>query len=110
MAEAERELQVRALGRDAVTDAVDLELLLVALGDTHDHVVDQGPGQAVQRAALPLVVGPHHLERAVLGALDGDGLGDRVVEGALGPLHRHELTVDRDVDASRNGDRQLTDA
>ena len=47
---AERELQLgRALGQDAVADADDLELLLVALGHADDHVVDQGAGQAVQR-------------------------------------------------------------
>src|SRR6478609_8226055 len=35
---SERELEVRALRGDTVTRAVDLHLLLVALGDTEDHV------------------------------------------------------------------------
>ena len=39
-----------------VADADDLELLGVAVGDALDHVGDQAAGQAVQRAALPLVV------------------------------------------------------
>ena len=41
-----------------VADADDLELLGVAVGDPLDHVGDQAAGQAVQGAALPLVVGP----------------------------------------------------
>ena len=49
--EAEGELEVVALGRDAVADADDLELLGVALGDADDHVGDERAGQAVQRAA-----------------------------------------------------------
>ena len=63
---AELELQLgRALGQDAVAHAHDLELLLVAVGHADDHVVDQGAGQAVQRAALALVVGTLDLEDAV---------------------------------------------
>ena len=54
--EAERELEVAALGRDAVTGADDLEGLGVAVGDADDHVGDQGAGEAVQRARLALVV------------------------------------------------------
>ena len=53
--------------RGLVADALDLELLLVALGDALDHVVDQAAGQAVQRPVLPLVVGPG----------DRDGLAGR---------------------------------
>src|SRR5512139_3646217 len=53
----ELELQLgRALRQHAVADADDLELLLVALGHADDHVVDQRPGQSVQRTGLPLVV------------------------------------------------------
>jgi hypothetical protein len=69
VAEAERELQVRALGLHAVADADDLELLLVALGHPGDHVGDQRAREAVQRLALALVVGTGHGERAVLGLL-----------------------------------------
>ena len=59
VAVAEREAQRgRALGLGAVADADDLELLGEAVGDTDDHVVHQRAGEAVQRAVLPLVVGP----------------------------------------------------
>src|SRR6476620_12616439 len=54
---SERELEVRALRRDTVTRAVDLHLLLVALGHTEDHVVDERAGQAVTGPGLTLVVG-----------------------------------------------------
>src|SRR3954470_17364572 len=67
VAVAELELQLGgALGQDAVAHAHDLELLLVALGDTDDHVVDQGAGQAVAGPALPLVVGAGDDEDAVV--------------------------------------------
>src|SRR5690242_13420633 len=43
---AELELQLRgALGEHPVTDSDDLELLLVAVGHTDDHVVDQRAAQ-----------------------------------------------------------------
>src|SRR5690606_7559474 len=97
VAEAQVELQRRRPLRGyAVTHAHDLELLLEALRDAGHHVGDQGPGQTVQRLALPLVVGPLDLQAAVLGALDRDRLGDRVAELPLRPLHRHALSVDRD--------------
>src|SRR4051812_40826682 len=78
VAVAEGELEVRSLGGDAVADAADLHRLGVAVGDTGDHVGDQAAGQAVQRAALALVVRTRDLQGAVLGALDPDRLGDRV--------------------------------
>ena len=68
VAEAERELEVRALGRDAVADADDLQRLGVAVGDADDHVGDQRAGQAVPRPALALVVGTGDEQRAVLAA------------------------------------------
>src|SRR3954469_10830468 len=74
VAVAERELQVGTLERDAVTDPVDFQLLLVPLGHTDDHVVDQGAGEAVQRTAAPLVVRALHLKGAVLGLLQHDRL------------------------------------
>src|SRR4051812_38902825 len=105
----QRELQLRALQLDAVTDAVDLELLHVAVGDTDDDVAHQRAGQAVQRTVLPLVVRPLHRQRAVLGALDGDRLDHDVLQGALRALDVDGLAVDVDVDPRGDGDRQLSD-
>ena len=80
----------------------------VALGDTGDEVGDQGAGQPVQRAALPLVVGAGDHDGAVLGTGDRDGLGDCQRQGALGPLDRDVLALDADIDTSGNQDRLLT--
>src|SRR6185437_13437162 len=87
VAEAQRELEVAPPGLHAVTDTDDLQGLAVALGHPGDHVGDQRAGQSVQGPALPLVVRALHVQYAVLTALDGDRLGDRVRQGALGALH-----------------------
>src|SRR5207342_1965547 len=71
---------------------------------------DQGAGQSVQRLADALVVGTLDLEDAVLTALDGDGGGNRVRQGALGALDGHEVLVDRDVNAGRDRDGELANA
>ncbi len=56
MRETQVHHQVFALLLHTVANAVHLQLLLVALGYANDHVVDQGTGQAVQRAVLLLVI------------------------------------------------------
>jgi len=109
VAEAERELEVRAPQLHAVADAVDLELALVALRDALHQVVEQRARQAVQRAALPLVVGALDREHALV-ERDRDRLVDLVAQGALRALDRDVLPVDGDVDARRHGDRGLADA
>jgi hypothetical protein len=85
MAVAERELEVAALELHAVADAEDLHLGGVTLGDAGDQIGHQGPRQPVQRAAAPLVVGTDH-DRTVVVARHRDGLGDRQLQRALGPL------------------------
>src|SRR4051794_30209649 len=110
VAVAELELQLGgALGQDAVAHAHDLELLLVALGDTDDHVVDERAGEAVAGTALALVVGTGHGEDTVL-----LGHGDRgdhgVAQRALGALDRHQRAVDRDVDTRGHDDGHSSDA
>ena len=47
---ADAKLQHVARDRGQVTDALNLELLLVAFGDADHHVVDQRAGQAVVSA------------------------------------------------------------
>src|SRR5919198_4214210 len=64
--EAERQDHALALLLTAVADAVHLERLAEALGHAGDHVRDQRPGQAVQRAVHALVGRPSHLDDAVL--------------------------------------------
>src|SRR6185437_5221557 len=109
VAEAERELQVPAARLDAVAGADDLQGLRVALGDADDHVVDQRPGQPVQRARLPLVVRAAHHERAVVAAGNRDRLRDGVRQLTLGAFHHDPLTVDLHVHARGDGDRKLAD-
>src|SRR5690625_1502101 len=99
----------RTLGEDAVTDTDDLQLLLEAVGDAGDHVLDQGARQAVQRLVLALLVRTRHLD-AVIAHRDRDGLGNRVAERSLGPLDRDVLAVDRDLDTARYSDGQLANA
>src|SRR5688500_12179432 len=106
----ERELELRALERDAVTDAVDLHLLFVTLGHTDDHVVHERARQAVERAVAALVVRALDLERAVLSLLQADRLSDRQRQGALRALHAHVLAGDVHVDPGGDNDRLLTDA
>ena len=77
-----------ALGLGAVADADDLELLGEAVGDADDHVVDQRAGEAVQRAVLPLVVGPLDHERAARRWRTVMAPGMRPGERALRALHR----------------------
>src|SRR4029079_7737071 len=71
---------------------------------------DQGAGQAVQRAALALVVRALDLEDAVLTAVHGDGGGHGVGQGALGALDGHQAVVDGDVDTRRDRDGELANA
>ena len=65
MGEAERHDKLLALLGGAVADAVDLQLLLEAFGDTDHHIVEQGPGQAMQAAVELFIVGPGHMDHAV---------------------------------------------
>src|SRR5690349_13358684 len=62
---ADVELEVGALERRAIADALDLELLLEALRDSLDHVRDERPRQSVQRAVLPALRRPRDRDDAV---------------------------------------------
>ena len=65
MGEAERELERLARKLGAVADALDLEPLLVAVGDALDHVGDQAARQPVQRPVLAAVGGALNGQHAV---------------------------------------------
>ena len=97
---ADGELEVLALQLRAVADALDLQALLVAVGDALDHVRDERPGEPVQRAVFA-AVGRARDEQllAVLGDLDVavDPLG----EFAFGAVHANRLGLDRDGHAGR---------
>jgi hypothetical protein len=105
MRETQRELELgRALRDDPVADADDLEVLLVAIGDADDHVVDQCPAEAVQRLADALVVGTFDDQLALVVPGHGDGFRDGPREFALRPLHGHVLPGQSHLNTGRNGD------
>src|SRR6266404_4217411 len=92
---ADLQLQVRALERRAVADPLDLEALLEALRHTLDHVRDECPRQAVQRAIVAalrrtrdddgaVLLRDRHARRHVL--LEGP---ERACDGHAPRLHRH---------------------
>ncbi len=57
MREAQGQDQLAALLCAAVANALDLQVLAEAFGNTDDHVVDEGAGQAMQTTCLLLVDG-----------------------------------------------------
>src|SRR5690606_1769382 len=108
MAVTEGELEVAALLLHAVADAEDFHLLLVALGDTGDHLVEQGPGQAVQRTVATLVVRAGNHQASVF-LRDGDRLGNGQRELTLRALHGDVLAVDGHLDTRGNHDGIFAD-
>jgi hypothetical protein len=106
--EADLELEVVARECGAVADALDLQLLLEALGDALDHVRDQRARQAVERAILAALGRPRDRDRAVL-LRDLHALRHFLAKLALRARHRHAARVDRDDDACRNFDGPFTD-
>src|SRR5665647_2578999 len=98
VAVAESELEVAPLDHHAVTGAVDLHLLLIALGDTKNHVGDKGAGQAVQRTRLALVVGALDLDTSLSGSANRNRHSNNVLQLAFGALDCDGLSVDGDID------------
>src|SRR5690606_35967576 len=82
-----------------------LELLLVAGGDTLDHVGQVGAGRAGARAGA-LGVGEAHLQGLVLLGHD-HVVGHRQRQGALGALDGDQPRRDGGRDALRQGNRIL---
>src|SRR5208282_4072956 len=99
---AERELQVLALHRGAIADAVDLEPLFEALGDAGDQIGDQGARRAPLRAC-PQGVGARIDHDAAALELDRHIVVQHDFERAFRPLHLHGLT--RDIGGDPGGDR-----
>src|SRR5215208_6339586 len=106
---AERQDELAALQLSAVADALDLQALLEAVGDALDHVRDQAAREPVQRAVLAAVGRSRHADLAVV-LLDRDLARHALLELALGPLHLHELRLDRDFHPIGDGDRLSADA
>jgi hypothetical protein len=108
VAVTERELQVLALHRGAVTDAGDFELLLEALGDAFDQIRDLGASGTVQR---PRAIGldPRvHLDLAALELHFNVAMNDEL-KLALRPLHLDGLPIDGRGNARRHRHWPLAD-
>ncbi|CAN4021128.1 Putative manganese efflux pump MntP, partial [Dysosmobacter welbionis] len=101
--EAQVHDQVLTLLGHTVADAVNLQLLLVAVGHTDDHVMEQSAGQAVE-AAVQLVVGRTlHGDRAAF-LFKNHLRAQSLRQLALGSLNGHHITLgDIDGDAGGNG-------
>ena len=98
------------LGDGPVADADDLEVLVEAVGDADDHVVDQAAGQAVQGPVLALVVGALDQQGRVLLA-DGDLAGHGARQSVpLGPLTVTCRSAMVDLDAGRDRDGDSSDS
>jgi len=106
---ADRELEVRALELRAVTDTLDLEVLLETLRDALDHVRDEGARQPVQRSVLASVGGARHGDLAV-GLLDLHPRRDGLRELAERPVHLNAPRRDRDQHAGRKLDGSAADS
>ena len=92
MGEAQVHDQVVPLLGHTVAHAVDLQLFGIAVGDAHDHVVQQRAGQAVE-AAVQLILGRTlHGDRSAF--LFNDHLrAQRAGQLALGSLHSDHITL-----------------
>ena len=106
---ADAELEVGALERGAVADALDLELLLEALRDALHHVRDERPRQPVQRAILAALGRPRDDDLAVA-LLDLHPRGDLLLQRAERPRDRDSRRLDRDGDAVRDRDGCFADS
>ena len=106
---ADLKLDVAALERGAVADALDLESLRVALGDAVDHVEDQAAREAVERAVLAAVGRPGDDQLGVL-LLDGDVARLALLEIAARAGYAHDLGLDRDGHARGHGDGLFSDS
>ena len=94
MREAQGQGQLAALLGGTIADALNFQILTEALGNTDDHVMDQGAGQAMEAACLLLVIGAGNQNlialdsnshqrmklgmQGTLGALNGDSVLGRI--------------------------------
>ena len=101
MGVAERKLQAVALQSSTVANANELELLLVALVDANDHVVDERTGKAVECLGLTGIVRTGNDEFLAF-LSDGHHGVELVGEFALGALRGDFVTFDGNGNSGRN--------
>ncbi len=108
MAEAEGQLQVLALQRRAVTNAVDFELALVTVLNTLQDVLDHRAGHAPLRTSILGVIDRLY-DNSVVFELHGDFVICDEEKFTLRALDGDLLAFDRGGHASRNRNGLLTD-
>ena len=90
--EAQTHDQLIALLLSTVADAVDVQLLGIALFHALNHVVQQGAGQAVQGLVQMLLIGAVNNQLIALNLQDHIGM-EGVGQGALGALHGDNIAL-----------------
>jgi len=106
--EAHTQLQRVFLDRSDISNANDLELLFVSLGNSLDHVRRQCPSEAMQRSRSPIISLPSHLQLAVCGINRHCDCGvDAVFQFAQGAFDLEHSAIDSDLDALRYLDRRF---
>ena len=109
VAVAQVELQLLAHELGTIAHALDLEAATVALGDAHDHVVDERARQPVELARRAFLGGSLDAQHGVL-ADERELRRDVALERAPGPRDDDMVLGDVDVDAGRDGDGKSTDS
>ena len=86
MREAQGQGQLVALLSSTVANALDLQVLAEAFGNTDNHVVDVGAGQAMEATCLLLVIGAGNQNLIALDLNGHQGM-EFGMQGTLGALH-----------------------
>src|SRR5918911_4093459 len=107
--ETDVELERGPAQRGAVADALDLEALLEALRHALDHVRDERPREAVERAVLA-ALGRARDDQLAVALLDLHPRRHLLRQLAERPVHLHAPWRHRDVHAWRKFDWPLTDS
>jgi hypothetical protein len=84
--EAQGQDQLAALLCAAVANALDLQVLAETFGNTDNHVVDVGAGQAMEATCLLLVIGAGNQNLIALDLNGHQGM-EFGMQGTLGALH-----------------------
>ena len=110
MGEANVDGQLLAtIGLGTVAGADQLQGLGEAVGHAHNHVVDQGPVQAMH-GLVGLAIGGALEGQYVALLLHGDSAVHLLGKGALGALYRHQVvSVNRNRHARGDSDRKSSD-
>src|ERR1041384_7262629 len=106
---AQRHLQVLSLHRRTETDALDEQLLRIAIVDALDHVGDETAGESPARLADAIKLRGRREDLAVLD-LDLDRWRHCKIEFSLRPLDVHSLSVHFHLGLRRNLNWFLADA